>query len=250
MSRPFNIERETIVPAEAGASEEQAFAAVSTAEGVASWLFPAGESKELVVGEEAWAGHVVRACDPPHHLKLELRDGAQLVNALDYRIERRGDGSLLIRYVHSGVFGDDWDTQFDGADHHTTFYQHTLVQYLTYFRDRHAAYVSVDGPRQSGETGSFDALRRALGFEEQPEVGVRVELDLPGIGRVEGTVDYSTREFLGIRTEDALLRFYGREFWGAGTSASHHLFAPGIDAGAEQRAWQEWIDGVFATANA
>ena len=49
---------------------------------------------------------------------------------------------------------------------------------------------------------------------------------------------------------DALLRFYGRDRWGWPVGVAHHLFAPGADAAASERAWGDWVAGVFETERA
>ena len=68
-----------------------------------------------------------------------------------------------------------------------------------------------------------------------------------GLDPIDGVVDYATGAFLGVRSADALFRFYGRDA-GAGRSASpHHLFAPAPTPAASERAWRDWLDGVFAT---
>jgi hypothetical protein len=60
-------------------------------------------------------------------------------------------------------------------------------------------------------------------------------------------VDYSTPAFLGVRSDDALYRFYGRDAWGWPVGVGHHLFAAGTDRETTERAWSAWLAGVFAT---
>jgi hypothetical protein len=40
--------------------------------------------------------------------------------------------------------------------------------------------------------------------------GDTVELELDGVGRLAGEVDFSNEHFLGLRTADTLYRFFGR----------------------------------------
>jgi hypothetical protein len=42
-------------------------------------------------------------------------------------------GHRLRSYVHSGIFADSSDQQYDGASRHTDFYPHTLGPYLQPF---------------------------------------------------------------------------------------------------------------------
>ena len=40
-------------------------------------------------------------------------------NALEFVIEGREGGTSLLRYAHSGIFVDNWDTQYDAVQQHT-----------------------------------------------------------------------------------------------------------------------------------
>ena len=82
------------------------------------------------------------AFEPPHHLAVRAAapDGT-VMNALEYIIEARDGGTAVLRYVHSGIFTDDWDNQYDAAGQHTDFYLHTLGQYLQFFDGRPVTYV-------------------------------------------------------------------------------------------------------------
>ena len=75
--------------------------------------------------------------------------------------------------------------------------------------------------------------------------GDPVRLEPAGLDPIDGVVDYATGAFLGVRSADALLRFYGRDRWGWPVGVAHHLFAPGADAAASERAWGDWVAGVF-----
>ena len=111
MAREFEIRREVELPS----TTEQVWAAVATAAGTASWLFPMGEDEAHAVGDVV-AGHTVTAFDPPHHLAVRAAapDGT-VMNALEYIIEARDGGTAVLRYVHSGILTDDWDNQYDAA---------------------------------------------------------------------------------------------------------------------------------------
>jgi hypothetical protein len=76
--------------------------------------------------------------------------------------------------------------------------------------------------------------------------GERVRLQLPGLDPIEAVVDYRSSHFIGLRSEDALYRFYGRNAFGGQVDAAHHLFADGVDRAKTELAWQTWLDGVYA----
>jgi uncharacterized protein YndB with AHSA1/START domain len=241
MGKEFEIRREF----EADATPEQVWDAVATADGQASWLFPMGGDVEPRVGGAAPGGHTVTAWDPPHHFAVRAEGEGGWYNALEHIIEARDGGTTWIRYCHSGVFADDWDNQYDGADKHTDFYLHTLGEYLRHFSGRKAAYVGAQGPDSSNRPGAFAELRRALGLADDVAVDDAVRIELPGIDVLDGTVDYLTPDFLGIRTADGLYRFFVRQAFGAPVSAGHHLFAGGVDEEKTTEAWSAWLKGVY-----
>ena len=249
MAREFEIRREVELPA----TPEQLWAAVTTGAGNASWLFPTGDGEPHGVGE-VWAGHTVTAFDPPHHYAAQAQgpDGA-VFNALEYVIEARDGGTAVLRYVHSGIFTDDWDNQYDAAGQHTDFYLHTLGQYLRYFGGRPVTYVAAEGPEASKAAGAFDTLRGALGLAGPGTAGDPVRLALPGVDPLDGVIDYAAPNFLGVRTADGLYRFYGRNAFGTPVGLAHHLFAAPVDRQKVDRektalAWRTWLDGLYGKA--
>ncbi|MFD8818693.1 SRPBCC domain-containing protein, partial [Streptomyces sp. NPDC059627] len=63
---------------------------------------------------------------------------------------------------------------------------------------------------------------------------------------LDAVVDYRDPYFVGLRTDDALIRFFGRNHWGAPVGISIHDFAPDADAEANETAWQDWLNGVYS----
>lgn len=59
-------------------------------------------------------------------------------------------------------------------------------------------------------------------------------------------VDFRDPYFIGLRTDSALIRFFGRNHWGAPVGISVHDFAPDADAKTNELAWRNWLDGAFA----
>jgi hypothetical protein len=191
-------------------------------------------------------GGTVAAWDPPRHFVTRAgHEGDDDFNQLDYVLEPRGAGTHL-RYEQRGMLAEDYDRQLDACRQHTAFYNHSLAEYLGHFSGRDAAYVSAAGPETSAH-GGLAALRRALGLADDGAAGDRVRLRPAGIEPIDGVVDYATHAFLGVRSADALYRFYGRDAWGWPVAVGHHLFAGGADQAASEQAWTAWIAGVFAT---
>jgi hypothetical protein len=73
-----------------------------------------------------------------------------------------------------------------------------------------------------------------------------VHASLGDAGTLEGVIDYSTPEFLGVRTADGLYRFFGRNYYNGVVGMSAHLFVDGVDAASREAALKAWLDGVYA----
>ncbi|MER6158118.1 SRPBCC domain-containing protein [Streptomyces sp. NPDC001868] len=245
MSKEFEIAREF----EVDATPEEVWEAVTA--GTDGWLWPM-EAPEPRVGGKGPFGSEVIAWEPPHRYTNRVEDvegiSEQTLNQLDYTIEPRDDGRRAwVRYVHSGVFVDDWDNQYDGAAKHTGFYLHTLRQYLTRFAGRRVtAFATFDAPETAGGADALTVVGRALGLTDDTAEGARVQAKGPDGQVLDAVVDYRDPYFIGLRTDDALIRFFGRNHWGYRVGMSVHDFAPGADAEADETAWKGWLNGVFS----
>ena len=230
MGKQFEIRREVELPA----TPEEVWEAVATGPGTASWLFP----------EEPGPNDLVES-DRPHRYAVRTEGEGGYFNAVEFVIEAREGGTAVLRYVHSGVFEEEgWDDQFDAVDGHTEFYLHTLGQYLEHFSPRTASYVGggpggLMGPEASMTPDAFEKLKRELGASSE---GDRVSLPNGG---GDGVVDYATDKFLGVRTGDALYRFFGRNAFGGPVGMSIHHFGD-VDVDAASRDWSDWLNGVYS----
>lgn len=243
--RPFECRREIELPG----TPDQVWAAVATSEGNASWLFPnpvapgtGSKSADGITTTTAW--------DPPRHFAVRSEQG-DWYNVLDFQIEGREAGATLLRYVHSGIFVDDWDTQYDAVSHHTDFYLHTLGEYLAHFAGQTATYIGggpggLQGPESSMVPGSFERLQRALGLSEALSEGESVSVAPEGLPPMQAVVDYARPHFLGLRTADGLYRFFGRNAFGGPVGMSAHLFKSNVDAAETTQNWQRFLDRVYA----
>jgi len=237
MSREFEITRDVDLPA----APDDVWTAI-TAE-TAAWQFPTGA--EPPSGE----GGPIKTWDPPHRLVIRMESPDGTFNALDYAIEARDGGTAHLRYVHSGILSDEWEDQYDAIGGHTDFYLHTLGQYLEHFSGRQVTYVGqpsagIEGPESAGTPDAMDTLRAALGASGAG-VGDEVHASLGDAGSLDGVIDYSTPEFLGVRTDDGLYRFFGRNFYNGVVGMSAHLFTDGVDAAAREAELKAWLDSVY-----
>jgi hypothetical protein len=179
MAREFEIRREVELPA----TPEEVWEAVATGAGNEAWLFP-----NLIDPGQA------QVYDPPHRFVIRMEGEDGWFNSIEDVIEARGGATTVLRYVHSGIFTDDWDDQYDAVDGHTDFYLHTLGQYLEHFKGRPVTYVGqpssgIEGPEASGTPDAMETLRAALGVAGDARVGERVSADLGDAGKLEGVVD-------------------------------------------------------------
>ncbi|MDQ6776505.1 MAG: SRPBCC domain-containing protein [Actinomycetota bacterium] len=191
-------------------------------------------------------GPDTRAWDPPRHLELRQERG-DWFNAIEFVIEGRHGGTSLLRYAHSGIFVDDWETQYDAADAHTDFYLHTLSEYLQHFDGRVATYIGevpagIQGPPSSATLDGFRRLQEALGLGAHLDEGGSVRLTPQGLDPIEGVLDYVRPNFIGVRTDHALYRFFERNAFGAPVAVSIHKFADGVEPEEIKHTWQDWLD--------
>ncbi|MGW1022660.1 SRPBCC family protein [Streptomyces sp. NPDC002577] len=242
MSKEFEIAREF----EVDASPEQVWDAITT--GTGGWLWPSEfEPREGGAGP---FGSTIVNWDPPHRFTVRSEDvgfPTQSLNQLDHTIEPRDEGRhAWVRYVHSGIFTDDWDNQYDGASKHTDFYLRTLREYVTHFAGRPVAFATFNGPDASTAADAFTTVGQALGLADDTAEGARIQARGPEGRLIDAVVDFRNPYFIGLRTDQALIRFFGRNHWGAPVGISIHDFAPDADAKRDELAWQDWLNGVFS----
>jgi uncharacterized protein YndB with AHSA1/START domain len=245
MAHPFEFTHEI----EVEATPEEVWEAIATGPGIDSWFMgrneveprEGGTHKMTLAGatEEA----TVTAWDPPKRFATRSPEGEDgSVHAFEFIVEGRQGGSTVVRWVHSGFLGNNWEAEYEALQDGDPMYFDKLAQYLTYFRGRTATPVNVFGPQVKDADHVWQVFRDGLGLPGPVAVGDRVRLTPEGFPPMEGVVDYASPSFLGVRTDDALYRFfYGFDTVGLG----HHLFAEGLDQAEMEEAWRAWLTRVF-----
>ncbi len=247
MAKPFEV----VVEQDLEATPEQAWEAISTGLGMDGWFMGSSTIEPRLGGAALTAlpgftmESTITAWDPPHRFantSAQSEDGRLM--AFDFTIEARAGGTTHLRLVHSGFLPDEvWADEFDALKKGDPAYVFKLAEYLKYFRGRQAVPVSVYGPQVTAED-AWRTFHAILGVGPDVEVGAPVRFTPTGLPEIDGVIDYRSSDLLGVRTEDAMYRF----FVGMGIAyVGHHIFAD-VDPAATQAAWEAWLTGLFAEA--
>ena len=138
---------EIIVDTELPATPERVWEAVT--KDTPAWMFPTDE----------WPA--VRTVDEyPRHLVSRMDGPDGWFNQLEHVLEPLDGGRARLHYVHSGIFTENWDQQYDGASKHTEFYLHTLGQYLQYFDGKPVVFTDIQAPPASAAPTALCGSRR------------------------------------------------------------------------------------------
>jgi len=247
MTHPFEVTGEVSLDA----TPEEVWEAIATGPGIDAWLMGRNEvepreggTANMIMGDTALRS-TITAWEPGNRFAYQGEEGPDgSVHAFEYLIEGREGGSTVLRFVHSGFMGDDWEAEYEALQKGWGMYLDKLAEYFTYFRGRRATpiFAMVPPAQDQGDIGK--RLQEGLGLKETPKVGDQVRLTPENLPPIDGVVDYVRGDFLGVRTDDAMYRFI--RGYNGGAVLGHHLFAEGIDREAAERAWQDWLTKLFA----
>ncbi|MFI6507463.1 SRPBCC domain-containing protein [Streptosporangium sp. NPDC050855] len=245
MSHEFRLTHDV----ELKATPEQVWQAIATGPGVDSWFMGRNEIEPREGGRASMSmpgftgESTVTAWEPPHRFAYRSdpgEDGAFM--AFEYLVEGRDGGTTALRFVHSGVLTGDWEAEYDALRKGNPLYLRTLAQYLEHFPGRTAVPVTAFGPQRPGPGTVWTGLTRTVGLAEQVEEGDKVHFTVAG-RTVDGVVDtVLAPTFLGVRTDDALLRFVDG---GGLIMTGHHVFTD-VDPAEAERTWGAWLASVPA----
>ena len=234
---------------------EQVWDAIATGPGIDSWLMGRNEMDAREGGRARMdmggfvAESTITTWQPPNHLVYKgdpAPDGS--FHAFEYLVEGREGGSTVLRFVHSGFLGDDWEAEYEGLRKGDPMYLRKLAEYVKYFSGRYSAPIGAYVGETPDRQRVWELLHGSLGTSVSAAEGDEVHLTPPGLPPIDGVVDYVSEDFFGLRTADALYRFiYG---YNGAVVLGHHIYgAPGQsapDVKEAQEAWQNWLAGVFA----
>ncbi|WP_327121980.1 SRPBCC domain-containing protein [Streptomyces sp. NBC_01341] len=244
MTHPFEIELETTLPV----NPEEVWQAIATGPGIDSWFMGRNEvePREGGVASMDIAGHreqaVITAYEPGRRLATRTSPGEDgRFMAFEYLIEGKEHGSTVLRVVHSGLLGDDWQDEYDALRRGWPFHLHTLGEYLTRFPATvgFPVFAMVPTPgRTAQDVGA--ALTRGLALSAPVAVGARAHAEPSGLVPMDGEVVWADDERIAVRTPDGIYTFH---FGSGALLMFHHLFGP--DTEGAEAAWQQWLNGLL-----
>lgn len=244
MPHPFEIELETSL----AATPEQVWEAIATGPGIDSWFMGRNEIEPREGGiaamdtggqrEEA----VITAYEPGKRLATRTpADERGRFMAFEYLIEGREGGSTVLRVVHSGMLGDDWQDEYDALRRGWPFHLHTLGEYLKHFSGRTGIPVfAVAFGKSAAQV--WAAITGALSLTTPVARGARAHADPADLPALDGEVVWADDERLAVRTADGLYTFHHGPTGMA--IMFHHLFGPNTDDA--EAAWQRWLTALVA----
>ncbi|MFB9252992.1 SRPBCC domain-containing protein [Sphaerisporangium melleum] len=251
MPREFEVREEIALDA----TPEEVWEAIATGPGIDSWFMGrneveprgGGALRHTLMGRTETA--TVTDWEPGKRFGYETGknpDGTFM--AFDYLIEGRGQGSTVLRLVHSGFLGDDWEAQYDALKKGDGMYLHKLAAYLKHFPGRTSVFNTlVPGPQVPDHERVWRTFKSALGLSAEAEIakGTRVRLNVPGLPAAEGVVERTDYPSIpSVCTADALYMFM--HGYRDTVVVEQHGFGGGVDLATAEDAWKTWLAQAFA----
>jgi uncharacterized protein YndB with AHSA1/START domain len=249
MSHEFEVREEIALEA----TPEQVWEAIATGPGIDSWFMGHTEmepgegspSRMTLLGYTQEA--TVTAWEPAKRFALRSGDNPDgTFMAFEYLIEGREGGSTVLRFVHSGILGDDWAEQYDALKVGDGMYLRKLAAILKHFPGQVSAYnLFLPGPPVADQDAAWAAFTEAVGLTAAVTEGARTRLAVDGLAPADGVVEFvSHPAFLGVRTNDGLYTFiHGYQH---AVVVEYHSFAGDADQQQTEQAWQAWLTKSFA----
>lgn len=247
MPHEFEVSEEITLDA----TPEQVWAAIATGPGIDSWFMGHSEIEPRLGGDTSHsmfgelAHGTVTAYEPLKHFAYRSDESNGEFMAFEYLIEGREGGSTVLRFVHNGFLGDDWEEQYDALKIGDRKYLEKLAAYVKHFPGRTSVHnLFQPGPRVAAHATAWAAFTAAFGLTTPVAEGATAH---PAVGpsTAAGTVTHADAEhgFLIVVNPDAIYML----LTGMGmTFAEVHSFNPEIDPAAIDAAWQGWLETAFA----
>jgi uncharacterized protein YndB with AHSA1/START domain len=250
MPHEFEVRKEIALDA----TPEQVWAAIATGPGVNSWFMGQNEIEPRVGGKtrmtfdgELTQESTVTAWEPGRRLAYrgDASPDGQFM-AFEYLIEGRDGGSTVLRFVHSGFLGDDWEAEYDALTKGDGMYLQKLAVYLKHFAGRtSSANLFLMGPQLTDAERVAAAYAGVFGLTRPVTDGAHGRLSVEGLPADDAVVEFADPEFLGVRTTNGLhVLMHARNT----VFVEHHAFTAELDGKQLAAVWQAWLDRTFAGA--
>lgn len=249
MGHEFEVDKQIELPA----SPDEVWAAIATGPGVDSWFmgrteiepYEGGRTRMTMGGVTSEA--TVTAWEPGRRFAFRSEESPDdgTFMAFEYLIEGRAGGSTVLRLVHSGILGDDWDDQYDALDIGDFMYLRKLAAYLKHFPGRVSTFnMFLPGPQVADKDFVWAALTGVFGVAETVGAGDRGRLAIPGLEPLAVIAEFAERPFyLGARTADGLYTvIHG---YRDTVVAEYHNFSEAVEEKDFERAWRAWLAQTF-----
>jgi uncharacterized protein YndB with AHSA1/START domain len=233
------------------ATPEQVWAAIATGPGVDSWFMGRSEIEPRLGGKASMdfggfqADSTITAFEPLRHYATRSdpdENGGFM--AFEYLIEGRGQGSTVLKFVHSGfIAGDDWESEYDALKVGDGMYLRKLAIYVKHFAPRVAAYsLMLPGPQVTDGDAVWRQFEAVVGGDATPGAKATV------FGE-EGVIEFSRRRpnFIGVRTANGQYMFI-HGFMDTVVAEYHH-YADRDTADSQKQteaALQGWLERSFS----
>jgi uncharacterized protein YndB with AHSA1/START domain len=237
---------------------QEVWEAIATGPGISAWFVPSQvderEGGDVVfhLGPDMDAPGTVTGWQPPERFAYEEQwapaaDTEPTTLATEFLVEARSGGTCLVRLV-STFSAEGFDDDLDAMATGWTAFLDNLRLYLTHFRGRPSAAVSLAGGSPEAKAVAWAAMLDALGLSA-PVAGRRVRTaEASGAPALSGVVERAGDEELLIRTSDALAGLAAFEWDGRTTTVFRAAcFGPDPEvlAARETEVWGGWMHQHF-----
>jgi uncharacterized protein YndB with AHSA1/START domain len=244
---------------------EEVWQAIATGPGISSWFVPAeveereGGTVICHFGPDSSMDSLstITAWEPPHRFTADSRDDmapGDPTIATEWIVEARSGGTCVVRVVHSWFTDkDDWDNQYEQAEHGWVAFFRILRLYLTHFRGQPCAAFQLMAAAPEPKAEAWAALTGPLGLAGAV-VGQRVTSSAgapPLAGVVERAGQPEWPEDLLVRLDEpapGLANFFALPMGGQVYLPTRFFLygdrAPAAVARAEP-VWQAWMQSHF-----
>ena len=250
--------RSIALQVEVPGTPQEVWEAIATGPGISVWFVPSEvderEGGDVVfhLGPDMDAPGTVTGWCPPERFAYEEQwapaaDTEPATLATEFLVEARSAATCIVRLV-STFSAEGFDDDLDGMATGWTAFLDNLRLYLTHFRGRPSAAVSLAGASPEAKAVAWAAMLDALGLTA-PVAGARVRTtEASGAPALTGIVERAGDEELLIRTSETLAGLAAFE-WDGRTMTVFRAACFGPDLAAlaarEAEVWGAWMQQHF-----